>query len=78
MYSVPLIIPVNLICHMTMFEKNAFLTLWAPLSPQSPTPGACPRHHNENSIQYVLYLLFVRTHTKFGIKIFEIDYVIVI
>ena len=25
---------------------------------------------------YVLYLSFVRTHTKFGIKIFEIDFVI--
>ena len=26
--------------------------------------------------QYVLYLLFVRTHTKFGIKVFEI-YIII-
>ena len=31
---------------------------------------------NENPIWYVLYLSFVRTHTKFGIKIFEIDFVI--
>ena len=28
---------------------------------------------NENSVQYIFYLLFVRTHTKFGIKIFEFD-----
>ena len=26
-----------------------------------------------HSVQYVFYLLFVRTHTKFVIKIFEID-----
>ena len=36
-------------------------------------PGAWPWKQNENSVQYVFYLLFVRTHTKFGIKIFEID-----
>ena len=34
---------------------------------------AWPWQQNENSVQYVSYLLFVRTHTKFGIKIFEID-----
>ena len=27
----------------------------------------------ENYVQYVFYRLFVITHTKFGIKIFEID-----
>ena len=43
--------------------------------PKSPTPGAWPRRQNENSIWYVLYLSFVRTHTKFGMKIFEIDFV---
>ena len=31
-----------------------------------------PWSQNENSGQYV-YVLFVRTQTKFGIKIFEID-----
>ena len=36
-------------------------------------PRAWPWQQNENSVQYVFYLLFVRTHTKFGIKIFEID-----
>ena len=29
-----------------------------------------------NPVWYVLYLSFVRPHTKFGINIFEIDFVI--
>ena len=37
-----------------------FLTQPAPLS---PTHGAWPQHPNENSVQYVFYHLFVRTHT---------------
>ena len=45
-------------------------------APQSPTSGEWPRGQNENPIWYVLYLSFVRTHTKFGIKIFEIGFVI--
>ena len=53
-----------------------FLTPWAPPAPQSPTPGAWPMQKNGNPVWYVLYLSFVRTHTKFGIKIFEIDFVI--
>ena len=40
------------------------------------TSEAWPRQQNENSVRYVSYLLFVRTHAKFGIKIFEIDFVI--
>ena len=36
-------------------------------------PWALPWQQNENSVQYVFYLLFVRTHTKFGIKVFEIE-----
>ena len=36
-------------------------------------PGACPRQQNENSVQYVLYPLFLRIQTKFGIEIFKID-----
>ena len=46
------------------------------LVPPSPTPGAWPRRQNKNPVWYVLYLSFVRTHTQFGIKIFEIDFVI--
>ena len=42
-------------------------------APPSPTPGALPQQQNEHSVQYVFYLLFVRTHTKFGIKILEFD-----
>ena len=55
---------------------NFFLTPWAPPAPQSPTPRAWPRGQNANPVWYVLYLSFVRTHTKFCIKIFEIDFVI--
>ena len=66
-----LVIPVDLICHMTMFEKKV-----DPSAPKSPTPGTWPRRQNKNPVWYVLYLSFVRTHTKFGIKIFEIDFVI--
>ena len=56
--------------------KKVFLVPWAPPAPQSPTPGAWPREQNENPVWYNLYLSFVRTHTKFGIKIFKIDFVI--
>ena len=61
-----LVIPVDLICHMTMFEK--LIHLGTP-APKSPTQGAWPRWHNENPVWFSI----VRTHTKFGIKIFEID-----
>ena len=44
----------------------------APVPP-SPTPGAWPRGQNKNPVWYVSFLLFVRTHTKFRIKIFEND-----
>ena len=39
----------------------------SPSIPRSH-PGASPWQQNENSVQYVFYLLFVRWHTKFGIK----------
>ena len=50
--------------------------MMTPPPPTSPTPGALPRRPNENHIKYVLYLSFVRRRTKFGLKIFEIDFVI--
>ena len=56
--------------------KKIFLTPWAPPAPLSPTPGAWPRQQNKNPVWYVLYLSFVGTHTKFGIKILEIDFFI--
>ena len=62
LHSVLLVIPVNLICHLTMFD---FFTPWAPPAPQSSTPGTWPRRQNENHVWYVLYLSFVG---KFGIK----------
>ena len=54
------------ICHMTMFKKK-FWPLGHPQCPKSPTPGAWSRRQNKNPVWYVLYLLFMRTHTKFGI-----------
>ena len=47
-----------------------------PERPYDPPPGVWLRRQNENPVWYVLYLSFVRTRTNFGIKIFEIDYVI--
>ena len=42
------------------------------LTPRSPVWVV----QNENPVWYVLYLLFVRTHTSLVKKIFEIDFVI--
>ena len=55
------------------------INVWLPGHPQHPKshPWDMPhRRQNKNPVWYVLYLLFVRTHTKLGIKIFEIDFVI--
>ena len=45
-----------------------------PQNPQVPTPGAWPQQQNKNSVQYIFFYMW--EHTKFGIKIFEIDMVI--
>ena len=58
-----------------IWEKK-FLDPKPPTVPPSPTPGAWPRQQNENPVWYVLYLSILRRHTKFGLKIFEIDFVI--
>ena len=58
------------------FREFFFFDNSAPMVPPSQTPGAWPRLPNENPVWYVLYLSFVRRHTKFGLKIFEIDFVI--
>ena len=73
LHSVLFVIPVHLLYHMTMFEKNDPLGTPAP---QSPTPGAWPRGAEWKSRLICFVFSFVRTHTKFGIKIFEIDFVI--
>ena len=49
-----------------------FLT---PPAPAVPTRGMTLATKN---VQYVFYLLFVGTHTKFGIKIFEIDMLMIV
>ena len=66
------IVPVHV--HVEFSEKK----FWPPAPHGTPKshPWACPRRSNENPIWYVLYLLFVRRYTKFGLKIFEIDFVI--
>ena len=77
LYSVPLVIPVNLICYMTMFEKKINFDPLGRPSAHKSHPQAWSRHQNKNSVRYVLYILFVRTHTRFGrTKIFEIDFVV--
>ena len=50
-----------------------FLTPPPPPAPPSPTPGAWSQQQNENSVQYVFYLLFVRTHAKFGIHMIMLE-----
>ena len=54
-------------------SQTPTLKFLTPSTP-SPIPGPWSRQQNENSVQYVFYLLFVRTHTKCGIKI-KIDMV---
>ena len=56
--------PVDLIWHMTMFGKNDPLGI--PSAQKSDLLG----------MTQALYLSFVRTNAKFGIKIIEIDFVI--
>ena len=58
------------------FGKNFFWPPQPPTVPPSPTPRAWPRLPNENPVWYVLYLSCGRRHTKFGQKIFQIDFVI--
>ena len=62
--------------HQIWLNFGIFLTPQPPKVPWSPTPGAWLRRPNENPVWYVLYLSFVRKHTKFGFKNFEIDFVI--
>ena len=57
-------------------SEKIFLDHSTPHSTPKPDPWVWPRRPNENPVWYVLYLSFVRRHTKFGLKIFEIDFVI--
>ena len=48
-------------------------------TPLPPTTHGTTKSHPwawPNPVWYVIYLLFVRRYTKFGLKIFEIDFVI--
>ena len=66
LHFVLLVIPVDLICHLTTFENKWHP--WAPLASQSPTPWAWPRWKNENPVWYVFVYFICTTHTKFGKK----------
>ena len=52
---------------MGRHRKSPCYSFWPPSIP-SPTPCPWSQQQNENYVQYVFYRLFVRTHTKFGIK----------
>ena len=56
-------------------KKNFFLPPNPHGTPKSH-PWAWPRCPNENPVWYVIYLSYVRRYEKFGLKIFEIDFVI--
>ena len=53
-----------------------FFTPWAPQRPKVPPLGHDPGDIMQVPSDMFCIFLFVRTHTKFGIKIFEIDFVI--
>ena len=59
---------------MTMFEKNFFDPLGTPSAPKSHPWGMTQA--TELKFRLICFVSsFVKTHTKFGIKIFEIDMV---
>ena len=57
--------------HNHVWKTFFFCPLGTPSAPKSHPWGM-----TQGTVWYVLYLSFVRTHKKFGIKIFEIDFVI--
>ena len=68
LHSVLLIIAVNLICHTNHAKMS-------PCAPKSH-PWGMTKAPEQSLVRNVLYLLFVRSHPKFGIKIFEKVFVI--
>ena len=66
---------MKILLHSVLLVIPFFDPLGTPSAPK-PHPWAWPRRQNENSVWYVLHLSFVITYTKFGIKIFKIDFVI--
>ena len=61
LHSVLIVIPVDLIWHITMFEKK-MLTPWAPQRPQRPTPGDWPRRQNVIS-RLICFVSFICENT---------------
>ena len=74
LHSVLLVISVDLICHMTMFE--IFFDPWAPQCPKVPPLGhdSCDRMKIPSDM-FCIFHLWEHTYF-FWIKIFEIDFVI--
>ena len=64
---------VAMVAEVAINDANPHAQVFGPPEPPSPSPEAWPRSQNENYSWYVLCLLFVRTQTKFGVKIFGID-----
>ena len=56
--------------------KSGWIFFLTPHCTPKSHPWAWPRRPNENPVLYVIYLSFVRRYTKFGLKIFEIGFVI--
>ena len=59
-----------------MVPPIIFDPLGTPVPKVPPLRPGDPGDRMKISSDIFLYLSFVRTHTKFGIKIFEIDFVI--
>ena len=58
---------------MGRHRKSPHLSFWFPPHPEDPPWGHEPGNRMKILFNMFSNLLFVRTHTKFGIKIFEID-----
>ena len=56
--------------------KHKCLTPWAPHCPKVPPLGAWPRWQWKSRLICFVSFICKKTHTQFGIKVFEIDFVI--
>ena len=61
LHSVLLVIPVNLICHMTMFEKKKFYPLGTPIAPKSHPWGMT--HLTEWKSRLICFVSFICENT---------------
>ena len=73
LHSVLLVIPVDLICHMTRFEKKKFDPLGTPRAPKSNPWGMTQATELKSCL--ICFVSFI-CENKHSIKIFKIDFVI--